>query len=42
MNVLIKSQIAVNASDARPSRFVGGEEIVSAIADLILKNISKY
>ncbi len=35
MNVLIKkSQIAVNASDARPSRFVGGERIDSAIADL--------
>ena len=35
MNVLIKkSQIAVNASDARPSRFVGGERIDSAIAEL--------
>ncbi len=35
MNVLIKkSQIAVNASDARPSRFVGGERIDSAISEL--------
>ena len=35
MSVLIKkSQIAVNASDARPSRFVGGERIDSAIAEL--------
>ena len=35
LNVLIKkSQIAVNASDARPSRFVGGERIDSAIAEL--------
>ncbi len=35
MNILIKkSQIAVNASDARPSRFVGGERIDSAIAEL--------
>ena len=39
MNILIKkSQIAVNASDARPSRFVGGERIDSAIAEL---NIEK-
>ena len=39
MNVLIKkSQIAVNASDARPSRFVGGERIDSAISEL---NIEK-
>ena len=38
MNVLIKkSQIAVNASDARPSRFVGGERIDSAIAELNLE-----
>ena len=29
-----KSQIAVNASDARPSRFVGGERIDAAIAEL--------
>ena len=35
VNILIKkSQIAVNASDARPSRFVGGERIDSAIAEL--------
>ena len=39
MNILIKkSQIAVSASDARPSRFVGGERIDCAIADL---NIEK-
>ena len=38
MNVIIKkSQIAVNASDARPSRFVGGERIDSAIAELNLE-----
>ena len=29
-----KSQIAVRAADARPSRFVGGERIDAAIADL--------
>ncbi len=29
-----KSQIAMSASDARPSRFVGGERIDAAIADL--------
>ena len=29
-----KSQIAVSASDARPSRFVGGERIDAAIAEL--------
>ncbi len=29
-----KSQIAVNTADARPSRFVGGERIDSAIAEL--------
>ena len=35
MNVSIKkSQIAVNASDARPTRFVGGERVDSAIAEL--------
>ena len=39
MNIMIKkSQIAVSASDARPSRFVGGERIDCAIADL---NIEK-
>ena len=37
MNVLIKkSQIAVNASDARPS-FVGGERIDRAVAELNLE-----
>tara|TARA_B100001245_G_scaffold235112_1_gene222169 strand:- start:822 stop:2561 length:1740 start_codon:yes stop_codon:yes gene_type:complete len=29
-----KSQIAINAADARPSRFVGGERIDAAISDL--------
>ena len=29
-----KSQIAINAADARPSRFVGGERIDSAIAEI--------
>ena len=29
-----KSQIAINAADARPSRFVGGERIDAAIAEL--------
>ena len=38
MNILIKkSQIAVSASDARPSRFVGGERMDCAIADLNLE-----
>ncbi len=38
MNVLIKkSQIAVSASDARPSRFVGGERIDCAIAEINLE-----
>ena len=38
MNIIIKkSQIAVSASDARPSRFVGGERIDCAIADLNLE-----
>ena len=38
MHVLIKkSQIAVNASDARPSRFVGGERIDCAVAELNLE-----
>ena len=36
--VIKKSNIAVNASDARPSRFVGGERIDAAIAEL---NIDK-
>ena len=35
MNFVIKkSQIAINAADARPSRFVGGERIDAAIAEL--------
>ena len=39
LNLLIKkSQIAVSSSDARPSRFVGGERIDAAISDL---NIEK-
>ena len=29
-----KSNIAINASDARPSRFVGGERIDAAISEL--------
>ena len=38
MNILIKkSQIAVSASDARPSRFVGGERIDCAIAEIDLE-----
>ena len=37
LNILIKkSQIAINAADARPSRFVGGERIDAAIVDLDL------
>ena len=31
-----KSQIAINAADARPSRFTGGERIDCAIAELDL------
>ena len=31
-----KSQIAINSADARPSRFVGGERIDAAIAELDL------
>ena len=39
MNLIIKkSQIAVSSSDARPSRFVGGERIDAAISEL---NIEK-
>ncbi len=33
-NLIKKSQIAMSASDARPSRFVGGERIDAAIAEL--------
>ena len=36
--VIKKSQIAVSSSDARPSRFVGGERIDAAISEL---NIEK-
>ncbi len=32
--IIKKSQIAINAADARPSRFTGGERIDCAIADL--------
>jgi len=32
--IIKKSQIAINASDARPSRFVGGERIDVAISEL--------
>ena len=32
--VIKKNQIAINAADARPSRFTGGERIDCAIADL--------
>ena len=39
MNLVIKkSQIAVSSTDARPSRFVGGERIDAAISEL---NIEK-
>ena len=31
-----KSNIAINASDARPARFVGGERIDAAISELDL------
>ena len=31
-----KSQIAINAADARPSRFTGGERIDCAIAEIEL------
>ncbi len=38
LNFLIKkSQIAINAADARPTRFVGGERIDAAIAELDFK-----
>ena len=32
--IIKKSQIAMSASDARPSRFVGGERIDAAISEL--------
>ena len=34
--VIKKSQIAINAADARPTRFTGGEKIDCAIAELDL------
>ena len=34
--IIKKSQIAINAADARPSRFVGGERIDAAISELDL------
>ena len=38
-----KSQIAINAADSRPSRFVGGERIDAAISELdIKKKKSKF
>ena len=38
LNILIKkSQIAINAADARSERFVGGERIDAAIAELDFK-----
>ncbi len=37
LNIIIKkSQIAINAADARPSRFVGGERIDAAISEIDL------
>ena len=35
--IIKKSQIAISAADARPSRFTGGERIDCAIADLDLE-----
>ena len=32
--IIKKSQIAINAADARPARFTGGERIDCAIAEL--------
>ena len=38
MNFLIKkNQIAISSADARPSRFVGGERIDTAIQDIDLE-----
>ena len=38
MEFLIKkSQIAINAADARPSRFVGGERIDAGISEISLE-----
>ena len=38
--IIKKSQIAISAADARPSRFTGGEKIDCAIAELDLENSS--
>ena len=35
--IIKKSQIAINAADARPSRFTGGERIDCAISELDLE-----
>ena len=32
-----KSQIAINAADARPSRFTGGEKLDCAIAEFDIR-----
>ena len=32
--IIKKSQIAINAADARPTRFTGGEKVDCAIAEL--------
>ena len=37
-----KSQIAMSAGDARPSRFVGGERIDAAILDLNFEKIPSF
>ena len=34
--IIKKAQIAINAADSRPSRFVGGERIDAAISELDL------
>ena len=34
--IIKKSQIAINAADARPTRFTGGEKVDCAIAELDL------
>ena len=42
--VIKKSQIAINAADARPTRFTGGEKVDCAIAELDLdkRKVLKY
>ncbi len=43
LNILIKkSQIAISAADARPSRFVGGERIDAAISEIDLGKRKVY